>query len=122
MSMVVDDWVPGPNKAHDLLHDLIEELMNMDVPVIAGAGNYARQAARTNVDTVPAYWAGSDYPLIVVGSTQHGGARSDFSQTGLKVTLHAPGDLVTCMLSSGTSPATTKSGTSYATSTVAGQW
>ncbi|PMD19657.1 hypothetical protein NA56DRAFT_705368 [Hyaloscypha hepaticicola] len=54
----------------------MKQLLDMDNPVFAAGGNYAEEPQRTNVDTLPALWAAPDYPLVLVGSTDHGGARS----------------------------------------------
>jgi hypothetical protein len=120
MSLWLEPGWSDPN-AVNLLHDLIKRLLDMDIPMFVLAGNFATDPQRTDVDTYPAVFAAPDYPLVVVGSTDHGGARSSFSQGGLQVTLHAPGNQITCMLRDGNSPATNKNGTSYATPIVAGE-
>ncbi|KAG9228985.1 hypothetical protein BJ875DRAFT_446379, partial [Amylocarpus encephaloides] len=75
-------WIlPGlEGNAEDLYWDLIKGLLDMDVPMFVSAGNETEDPSRRDVDTYPALFAAPDYPLIVVGSTDHGGARSSFSQ------------------------------------------
>jgi subtilisin family serine protease len=120
MSLWLEPGWSDPN-AENLLHDLIKRLLDMDIPMFVVAGNFATDPQRTDVDTYPALFAAPDYPLGVVGSTDHGGARSSFSQGGLQVTLHALGNQITCMLRDSNSVATDKEGTSYATAIVAGE-
>jgi len=83
--------VPGQQARLDLLKQLIRDIMDLDVPVVAASGNFARDAKRNIVDTVPAMYAAEDYPLIVVGATNSKGERAAFSQTGPFVTTHAVG-------------------------------
>lgn len=87
LCLVQGEW---ESNAHDLHYDLIKQLLDMDNPVFATGGNYAEESQRTNVDTLPALWAAPDYPLVLVGSTDHGGARSYFSPRGPEVTLRQP--------------------------------
>lgn len=103
-----------------LLKYAIQTLFRLDVPVVVCAGNDALIPGREEVDTSPAVFADDKFPLIVVGSTDHGGALSSFSQRGPHVTLHAPGRDSTCLLSYSSKPFTFD-GTSFATPIIAGQ-
>ena len=82
-----------------IFHDMrerIQTLMDMDVPFVASAGNHRIDLGKEFVHLAPAVFAGPDYPMIVVGSTDTAGKRSDFSQGGPKVVVHACGEHPTC--------------------------
>ncbi|KAJ9637176.1 hypothetical protein H2199_007462 [Coniosporium tulheliwenetii] len=101
----------------------IEKALKSDVPVLAIAGNKAEEKTldgklREEVDTAPAIYESPDFPIIVVGSTDHDGRRAATSQGGDKVTLLAQGVDIVCQ---GVPFAPQiKSGTSFATPQVAG--
>ena len=95
----------------------IQNLLNNDVIVVCAAGNSAQSRddegnLRKDVDTAPAVYSGSDFPLIVIGAVDNAGNRAAFSQGGPRVKTHAPGVKVECANSLGTSPRT-DSGTSF---------
>lgn len=119
MSLYLDPGADG--NAEHLFYEFIKKLLDMDVPMVVCSGNFAQNPQRLDVDTYPALFAEPKYPLIVVGSTDHGGARSSFSQGGPCVTLHAGGNKITCMLKRGDDPATDRWGTSFAAPIVAGE-
>lgn len=118
ISMIGDPADPESD-VQELLEESLQELFELDVPVITGSGNNRRNAQ--DVDTVPAQWARPTYPLIVVGSVDFDGKRSDFSQGGTQVTVHAPGKDVTCVPETGSEPSRGRSGTSFAAPLVAGE-
>ncbi|KAK9770403.1 putative Peptidase S8/S53 domain-containing protein [Seiridium cardinale] len=118
ISMTGDPADPDSD-IQDLLEESLQELFALDVPVITASGNDRKN--EPDVDTIPAQWARSEYPLIVVGSVDFDGKRSDFSQGGAQVTIHAPDKDVTCVPESGNEPSTGRSGTSFATPLVAGE-
>jgi hypothetical protein len=93
MSLWLEPGWSDPN-AEDLLHDLIKRLMDMDIPMFVVAGNFATDPQRTDVDTYPALFSAPDYPWVVVGSTDHGGARSSFSQRGFTGYSPRPGNQI----------------------------
>jgi subtilisin family serine protease len=113
----------GDPMAEEILHDAILTLMEEDIPMFTSSGNFASDPKnpRKEVDTIPGIWEGEDYPLIVVGSTDHGGALSPFSQEGKHVFIHATGNQITCMLRQGADPAKNKEGTSFSAPVVAGE-
>ena len=77
--------------------EIIKEIFEAGSIVVVTAGNYAEAPGRSNVDTIPASWASSEFPLIVVGAVDNLGNRASFSQTGSNlVTMHAPGVGVSC--------------------------
>ncbi|KAI0013932.1 peptidase S8/S53 domain-containing protein [Xylariaceae sp. FL0662B] len=116
-------WAVNPNTILEAaaIKARIRNLMNMGIPIVVASGNNANDPGRMNVDTIPAVWEAPDYPLIVVGSTNSRGKLSAFSQRGPHVTLHATGEDITCMSTSGAQPITGKQGTSYSAPQVAGE-
>lgn len=111
---------PDGSEFQETVRQSFKRLLDMDVPVIVASGNNADQpGGRRDVDVYPGVWEGPDYPLLVVGSTNNVGELSDFSQGGPHVFLHAPGEDISCMPSSG--PVMTDGGTSYACPMVAGE-
>lgn len=51
----------------------LKQLINLDVPIIMGAGNRGKKKGHQEVDTILGVFEGLDFPLIVVGSTSWGG-------------------------------------------------
>jgi cerevisin len=102
------------------LKKAIKDLFNLDVPVFFPAGNFAEDPARANVDTLPALWAESNFPLVVVGSTSKNGRKSAFSQGGPKVTVYAMGEDNACVNKESFYPDIKIGGTSVACPQVAG--
>ncbi|KAB5511255.1 hypothetical protein GE09DRAFT_1165447 [Coniochaeta sp. 2T2.1] len=97
------------------------KVMNLDVPIVCAAGNHARSPHRKDIDTLPASLAGKYNPIIVVGSADINGERSDFSQyNDDKISTHALGEDNTCFAESDT-PTSGNTGTSSAAALVAGQ-
>ncbi|KAJ9668147.1 hypothetical protein H2201_001576 [Coniosporium apollinis] len=113
--------------------DAIEEALKNDVPVLAAAGNKAEKKSpdgklREGIDTAPAIYESPDFPIIVVGSTDHDGKRAATSQGGDKVTLLAQGIDIVCQgvpfapqIKSGTSLATPQVADVLATFLAAGE-
>lgn len=92
------------------------KVMNLDVPIVCAAGNHARSPHRKDIDTLPASLAGKYNPIIVVGSADINGERSDFSQyNDDKISTHALGEDNTCFAESDTP-------TSGNTGTSSGKW
>jgi hypothetical protein len=86
----------------------------MGVPFVCASGNHGTEPNRHNMDTVPGVLQDADTPIIVVGSAEYDGSRSDFSQDGSQVTIYAPGREVEVQ-SLTDFQSTIKSGTSYGT-------
>lgn len=105
------------------LQRIILKLMNADVPMFCAAGNEADpdQGDNLEVNSIPGVFEGTDYPLMVIGSTNFDGKQSKWSQGGDHVSLHAPGEGITSMPASGSTPLTDEDGTSLATPLVSGQ-
>lgn len=107
------------NQFQVTLKSLIQDLMDMDIPMFVPAGNNA--AISPKVDDAPAIWASNDYPLLSIGSTNFAGERSSISQVGDQVFLYAPGEDITGVPRNSHSPSTGNLGTSFACPLVAGQ-
>ena len=101
------------NPAMILLSAVIQKVMDMDVPVVVSAGN--TMPGHPNIDTVPAVFAGTDYPIIVVGSAKKTGDKSSFTPNGPQITIHAVGEDASC-LQDKDDPATNKLGVSFGVS------
>ena len=67
----------------------LKNLLDNDVPVYVSAGNEA-QNSRQNVDTAPAVFKVSDFPLVVVGANDLAGNKAVFPQRGPLVTIWGP--------------------------------
>lgn len=92
--------------------NFLRQLFDMDVPFVCISGNIEDESDDTDVDEWPALLEGPDMPLIVVGSVNSDGERSDFSQAGLHVTTHALGEDIQCLPRDGEVPIE-EDGTSY---------
>jgi hypothetical protein len=90
----------------------IKRLMEIGVPFVCAAGNHGDEPNRQNIDTVPGVLQDSETPIIVVGSAEYDGTRSDFSQGGDQLTIYAPGREVVVQ-SMTDFQSSIKSGTSY---------
>lgn len=113
--------VYDPNDlAHSELKEVIDMILDTDVPIVVSAGNAARVPGRANVDTIPQGWAGPDSPMIIVGSTNADGVVSGFSQGGPQVSIHATGQSSSCLHQTG-DLVFTHDGTSFAAPIVAGE-
>lgn len=75
----------------------MKKLMDHDVPIVGIAGNHAEKPGRANVDTAPGVYVGPNFPLILTGATDNAGKKAPFSQSGILVTLLAPGVQVPCL-------------------------
>lgn len=102
--ITIGDPGPSPANARDTFgsaakshYDIINELMNLGVPVVAPSGNDRSGDVRSSVDYWPPMWASPIYPLIVVGETDEKGIRPLESQAGIQVTTWAPGDGAICL-------------------------
>lgn len=87
-----------PNNLDDLdtrMKTDIKRLLDDGIPVIMSAGNKALEKNngryRTNVDTVPQIFEGTDYPAILVGMVDDAGNPHEASQRGPHVQVWAPG-------------------------------
>lgn len=80
----------------DRIKELMQEIFDASGVIVVPAGNGAKDPERTMVDGVPALWARSDFPLIVVGAVDNDGNRAPFSQGGNKVSIHAPKVRLSC--------------------------
>ncbi|KAK0641822.1 peptidase S8/S53 domain-containing protein [Cercophora newfieldiana] len=109
------------NVVHNMIDGLVGRIIRFDVPVVVPAGNSADESGREQIDCVPAIFASDSNPLIVVGSTNTTGYRSEFSQTGPQLTLYGVGEEVTCHSDPSGLPAINKEGTSFPTAMVAGE-
>lgn len=111
------------NQDETSLQRIILSLMNADIPVLCAAGNDADPdtGANLEVNSIPGVFEGADYPLMVIGSTNFDGKKSKWSQGGDHVFLHAPGEGITAMPASGSTPLIDEDGTSLATPLVSGQ-
>jgi major intracellular serine protease len=69
----------------------IKRLLDLGVPIICAAGNYADNPNRQNIDSQPALYQAEDTPIINVGAADFTGERYAKSQTGNQLTLYAPG-------------------------------
>lgn len=75
----------------------MKKLMDHDVPIVGIAGNDAEKPGRANVDTAPGVYVGPNFPLILTGATDNAGKKAPLSQSGILVTLLAPGVHVPCL-------------------------
>lgn len=66
----------------DDLKENLKALFELDVPVVATAGNQGENPNRRDVDRYPGLLGGGDLPIIVVGSVDSNGQKSSFSQGG----------------------------------------
>ncbi|QGI63879.1 hypothetical protein CEK27_007850 [Fusarium fujikuroi] len=108
-----DDNLPG-------FTELFQKLFAMDVPLVCISGNIEEGFEEPEVDEYPPLMEGPDLPLIVVGSVDSTGNRSEFSKGGPHVTLHAVGDPIECLPRDSKDPVE-RAGTSYAAPQVAGE-
>lgn len=117
--------LPGSRQA---FRDIVLKFMQNDVVFVAASGNDGNkvrcsrigltkplidlplQPLHENVDGYPALFANSG-PVIVVGSVDKNGKKSWFSQGGPLVSVHAPGEDITCARNTGTGT-TQQTGTS----------
>lgn len=76
---------------HDWYGNGLRAILNIGVPIVCAAGNYANQQGRENIDTVPPLFQDEDTPLINVGAADYEGKRLAMSQGGNQVTIYAPG-------------------------------
>ncbi|KAJ5895022.1 hypothetical protein N7495_006713 [Penicillium taxi] len=72
-------------------YDLFKEIHDLDVVMVAAAGNW-RPGMSKQVTDYPAALVGSLQNMIVVGSVDVHGHVSDFSKTGDLVSVYAPGE------------------------------
>ncbi|CVK85493.1 uncharacterized protein FPRN_06630 [Fusarium proliferatum] len=100
--------------------ELFQKLFAMDVPLVCISGNIEEGFEEPEVDEYPSLMEGPDLPLIVVGSVDSTGNRSEFSKGGPHVTLHAVGDPIECLPRDSKDPVE-RAGTSYAAPQVAGE-
>lgn len=104
------DWEP------DLIEDVslnLRKLFDDDVPFVCIAGNEAEDPGRESVDEYPALLEGPDLPLLVVGSANSTGERSQFSQGGPHVSIYAMGEDITCLPAQAGGDLIDDSGTSF---------
>ncbi|KAF2005135.1 subtilisin-like protein [Amniculicola lignicola CBS 123094] len=114
---------PNANPAPELsvkFTQKLGKLFKLGVPVVWSAGNKAKETGRRMVDSLPAKLTSPTLPLIVVGASTFGGNRADFSQSGDKVTILAPGEGVFVHDKSDGDFKHDIQGTSFAAPTVAG--
>lgn len=91
---------------------LFEKLFAMGVPLVCISGNIEEGFEEPEVDEHPPLMERPDLPLIVVGSVDFTGHRSEFSKGGPHVTLHAVGDPIECLPRDSKDPVE-RAGTSY---------
>jgi hypothetical protein len=74
----------------------MKKLLNMGVPIVLAAGNYAQQSGRKNIDTRPQIFEkDKDMPLINVGAVNTKGERIAISQISPGHNMvYAPGENV----------------------------
>ena len=111
MSMAVRFPFDPNSQIQRRLKARIQDLFDLDVPVIVSSGNDGVNTPEIN--SVPAVFADNNFPLIVVGSTNTAGIESSFSQRGPGLTTRAIGEDITCMPKDGSTPRTNDKGTSY---------
>ncbi|RBR26811.1 uncharacterized protein FIESC28_00392 [Fusarium coffeatum] len=127
----------------DAFRQLLTDLFAKDIPLISiagnddddsdddsdddddgrsddGGGSDTEMLDSPDVDEYPGLMEGPDLPLIVVGSVDSTGQRSDWSKGGPHVTLHAVGQDILCLPTEGNVPVM-ENGTSYAGPLVAGE-
>ena len=80
---------------------IMKELFEADVAIVAAAGNFASGSKRKEIDTLPASWSSPDFPLIVAGAVNSLRYRAKFTQG--RGTVYAPGVAVPCALNDGAS-------------------
>jgi hypothetical protein len=104
----IGDLGPSPRNAHETDYSaawyhfgVFRELMKLGVPVITPSGNDRNGNSRAEIDFWPSMWASPEYPLIVVGETDHEGIRPPVSQAGPQVTTWAPGSGAICVARDG---------------------
>ncbi|KAK6437554.1 hypothetical protein LTR95_006255 [Oleoguttula sp. CCFEE 5521] len=102
--------------------EVMTELMNKDVPIVAAAGNHAKEPGHSQaIDVYPQAWSKDTFPIINVGGTTEDGQRNSFSQDGPTLALSAQGEGLTCSPGTGDGrPPSARFGTSYAAPQVAG--
>ncbi|KAH7194399.1 peptidase S8/S53 domain-containing protein [Fusarium oxysporum] len=117
MAFTVDsDWGAGELAE---LRSKFQELFSKDVPFVCLSGNIEEDRDDPDVDEYPPLLESPDLPLIVVGSVNSKGERSDFSKAGPHVTLHAVGESISCFSREG--EVIDDDGTSFAAPQVAGE-
>ncbi|RKL50662.1 hypothetical protein BFJ72_g115 [Fusarium proliferatum] len=104
------DWEEDDNLPD--LTELFQRLFAMDVPLVCISGNIEEGFEEPEVEEYPPLMEGPDLPLIVVGSVDSTGNRSEFSKGGPHVTLHAVGDPIECLPRDSKDPVE-RAGTSY---------
>ncbi|KAF5716253.1 peptidase S8 S53 domain-containing protein [Fusarium globosum] len=104
------DWEEDDNLPD--FTELFQKLFAMDVPLVCISGNIEEGFEEPEVDEYPPLMEGPDLPLIVVGSVDSTGNRSEFSKGGPHVTLHAVGDPIECLPRDSKDPVE-RAGTSY---------
>ncbi|CAG8974523.1 hypothetical protein HYALB_00009058 [Hymenoscyphus albidus] len=118
---VINMSLGGPTNGKDNrgeeLRDLVATMINLDVPVIVAAGNYA--PGLRVVDHIPGVWAAPDFPILAIGSTNKNGKLTKWSQGGEQVFLHAVGEEISCLDMTG--GIKVSRGTSYTAPQVAGE-
>ncbi|KAI3576233.1 peptidase S8/S53 domain-containing protein [Fusarium oxysporum f. sp. albedinis] len=122
-SVVTMSLTMGQGWEDDNLRDfrkLFQGLFAKYVPLVCISGNIDEGFEEPDVDEYPALMEGPDMPLIVVGSVDSTGNRSEFSKGGAHVTLHAVGDPIDCLPKDSKDPVE-RAGTSYAGPQVAGE-
>lgn len=97
---------------------LLSVMIKKGVIVVVAAGNDADKGY-PEVDKYPALW-GLELPIIVVGSVDQNGQRSDFSQYGPVVGAYAGGSGIECPAKEGKGMKVVESGTSFAAPSIAG--
>lgn len=102
--VVLISWPSSRNEASGILSDpfwniirnTIARMLQMNIKVICGAGDYAIRGDRLIADTAPAIYA-RFMPLLVSSSCDNNGRRSPTSQEAPRgKQLYAPGVGVTC--------------------------
>jgi len=74
-----------------------QEIFDLGGTIIVPSGNDAETPGRqADVDTLPAGWESSTFPLVVVGAVDNTGSPAPFSQGPTHVTVWAPGVDVQC--------------------------
>ena len=94
----------------------MSDMFLADVAVLVPSSKFAQDTQRhdTDVETYPATWEGSNFPLIVAGAVNNQGQLAPFSPGPSHVTVWAPGVNVSCA-TLGLGPS---SGTSFSTGMV----
>ncbi|KAK1980222.1 subtilase [Colletotrichum cereale] len=100
------------------MRSVIRGLINLDVPVVASAGNQFLNGAK-EPDGLPAIMV-KEFPIIVVGSADRDFKFTDASQRGNLVTTFAIGDAIRCADSRSQTNLAVEWGTSFAAPQVAG--